>query len=237
MRVLPVSGASGTPLPRTPDPRHFLAPGAPRFLQRLRIAGAPCFPRTLDLQGFPLPRTPNHRGSRFAGALDPRGTSFPSTPSRDNPGLSPFQALPVPGAPAACGTPSARPPPVCSAPAADRTLSRPGCRRPSRPEPPLEPPALSLSRARLCLPAQPCQPCLRVRLALPTSGTGGVAGPGIPAARDTHLVPPPVSTPHAGFSQSSAVSGDCSSPSWSWAPTGLAGCRFGSDAGRWAAQR
>ncbi|XP_041872002.1 interleukin-17 receptor E isoform X4 [Corvus kubaryi] len=59
---------------------------------------------------------------------------------------------------------------------ADRTLSRPRCRRPSRPGPPLEPPALSLSRARLCLPAQPCQPCLRVRLALPTSELGGVRG-------------------------------------------------------------
>ncbi|XP_054496037.2 interleukin-17 receptor E isoform X1 [Agelaius phoeniceus] len=59
---------------------------------------------------------------------------------------------------------------------ADRTLSRPRCRRPSRPGPPLEPPALSLSRARLCLPAQPCQPCLRVRLALPASELGGVRG-------------------------------------------------------------
>ncbi|XP_032927236.1 interleukin-17 receptor E [Catharus ustulatus] len=59
---------------------------------------------------------------------------------------------------------------------ADRTLSRPRCRRPSRPGPPLEPPALSLSHARLCLPAQPCQPCLRVRLALPTSELGGVRG-------------------------------------------------------------
>ncbi|XP_058701119.1 interleukin-17 receptor E isoform X2 [Poecile atricapillus] len=59
---------------------------------------------------------------------------------------------------------------------ADRTLNRPRCRRPSRPGRPLEPPALSLSRARLCLPAQPCQPCLRVRLALPTSELGGVRG-------------------------------------------------------------
>ncbi|XP_074406659.1 interleukin-17 receptor E isoform X4 [Zonotrichia albicollis] len=59
---------------------------------------------------------------------------------------------------------------------ADRTLSRPRCRRPPRPGPPLEPPALSLSRARLCLPAQPCQPCLRVRLALPASELGGVRG-------------------------------------------------------------
>ncbi|XP_041281836.1 interleukin-17 receptor E [Onychostruthus taczanowskii] len=59
---------------------------------------------------------------------------------------------------------------------ADRTLSRPRCRRASRPGPPLEPPALSLSRARLCLPAQPCQPCLRVRLALPTSELDGVRG-------------------------------------------------------------
>ncbi|KAJ7416016.1 hypothetical protein BTVI_36411 [Pitangus sulphuratus] len=57
-----------------------------------------------------------------------------------------------------------------------RTLSRPRCRRPSRPVPPLEPPALSLSRARLCLPAQPCQPCLRVRLALPAAELGGVRG-------------------------------------------------------------
>ncbi|XP_071406521.1 interleukin-17 receptor E [Pithys albifrons albifrons] len=59
---------------------------------------------------------------------------------------------------------------------ADRTLSRPSCRRPSRPGPPLEPPALLLSRARLCLPLQPCQPCLRVRLALPAAELGGVRG-------------------------------------------------------------
>ncbi|XP_075570642.1 interleukin-17 receptor E [Pelecanus crispus] len=59
---------------------------------------------------------------------------------------------------------------------ADSTLSRPRCRRPARPGPPLEPPALALSRARLCLPWQPCQPCLRVRLALPAAGLGDVRG-------------------------------------------------------------
>lgn len=211
-------GSWGSPLPKTLDPRTSL------------------FPSTPEPQGFPLPRIPNHRGSRFVRTVDPRGTSLPTTP-RDSPGLSPFQALPVPRAPTACGTPAHGLPPVCSRPAADRTLSRPRCRRPTRPVPPLEPPALSLSPARLCLPAQPCQPCLRVRLALPTSGTGGGGEAGHPAPGDTQPVPPPVSAPHAGFSQSSAVSGDCSSPSWSWTPTGLAGCRFGSDAGCWAAQR
>ncbi|XP_068010260.1 interleukin-17 receptor E [Melanerpes formicivorus] len=59
---------------------------------------------------------------------------------------------------------------------ADRTLSRTRCHRPARPGPPLPPPALSLSRARLCLPAQPCQPCVRVRLALPAAELGGVRG-------------------------------------------------------------
>ncbi|XP_074734882.1 interleukin-17 receptor E [Strix uralensis] len=59
---------------------------------------------------------------------------------------------------------------------ADSTLSRPRCRRPGRAGPPLKPPALALSRARLCLPAQPCQPCLRVRLALPAAELGGVRG-------------------------------------------------------------
>ncbi|XP_072732317.1 interleukin-17 receptor E isoform X1 [Ciconia boyciana] len=59
---------------------------------------------------------------------------------------------------------------------ADSTLSRPRCRRPARPGPPLKPPALALSRARLCLPGQPCQPCLRVRLALPAAELGGVRG-------------------------------------------------------------
>lgn len=48
--ALPFSGAPGSPLPRTPDPRNFLAPGAPRFLQRLRIPEAPCF------RGLPIPR-------------------------------------------------------------------------------------------------------------------------------------------------------------------------------------
>ncbi|XP_075370537.1 interleukin-17 receptor E isoform X1 [Mycteria americana] len=59
---------------------------------------------------------------------------------------------------------------------ADSTLSRPRCRRPARAGPPLKPPALALSRARLCLPGQPCQPCLRVRLALPSAELGGVRG-------------------------------------------------------------
>ncbi|XP_055562525.1 interleukin-17 receptor E isoform X1 [Falco cherrug] len=59
---------------------------------------------------------------------------------------------------------------------ADSTLSRPRCRRPARPGPPLEPPALALSGARLCLPAQPCRPCLRVRLALPAAELSGVRG-------------------------------------------------------------
>ncbi|XP_063204301.1 interleukin-17 receptor E isoform X2 [Chroicocephalus ridibundus] len=60
---------------------------------------------------------------------------------------------------------------------ADSTLSRPRCRRLARTgPPPLKPPALALSRARLCLPSQPCQPCLRVRLALPAAGLGGVRG-------------------------------------------------------------
>ncbi|KAM6126471.1 interleukin-17 receptor E [Phoenicopterus ruber ruber] len=65
--------------------------------------------------------------------------------------------------------------PDCRA-TADSTLSRPRCRRPARPGPPLKPPALALSRARLCLPSQPCQPCLRVRLALPAAELGGVHG-------------------------------------------------------------
>ncbi|KAM6387017.1 interleukin-17 receptor E isoform 2-T2 [Pluvialis apricaria] len=60
---------------------------------------------------------------------------------------------------------------------ADSTLSRPRCRRPARPgPPPLMPPALALSTARLCLPSQPCQPCLRVRLALPAAGLDDVRG-------------------------------------------------------------
>ncbi|XP_062441887.1 interleukin-17 receptor E [Rhea pennata] len=59
---------------------------------------------------------------------------------------------------------------------ADSTLSRPRCRRAARAGPPLEPPALVLSTARLCQPSQPCQPCLRVRLALPAAGLGGVRG-------------------------------------------------------------
>ncbi|XP_064930743.1 interleukin-17 receptor E isoform X5 [Columba livia] len=89
---------------------------------------------------------------------------------------------PVPRAPGAVGAggrrdPGARPPPLCSLhPPADRTLSSPRCRRPARPGPPLQPPALALSSARLCLPAQPCLPCLRVRLALPAAELGDVRG-------------------------------------------------------------
>ncbi|XP_064375103.1 interleukin-17 receptor E isoform X3 [Dromaius novaehollandiae] len=59
---------------------------------------------------------------------------------------------------------------------ADSTLSRPHCRRAARAGPPLEPPALVLSTALLCRRPQPCQPCLRVRLALPAAGLGGVRG-------------------------------------------------------------
>ncbi|XP_071612190.1 interleukin-17 receptor E isoform X1 [Heliangelus exortis] len=59
---------------------------------------------------------------------------------------------------------------------ADSTLSRPRCRRPARPGPPLEPPALWLGQTRLCLPGQRCQPCLRVRLALPAAELRGVRG-------------------------------------------------------------
>ncbi|KAM6121446.1 LOW QUALITY PROTEIN: interleukin-17 receptor E [Pterocles gutturalis] len=59
---------------------------------------------------------------------------------------------------------------------ADSMLSRPRCHRGVRAGPPLELPALSLSGARLCLPALPCQSCLRVRLALPATGLGGVRG-------------------------------------------------------------
>ncbi|KAM6256784.1 interleukin-17 receptor E isoform 2-T2 [Porphyrio hochstetteri] len=51
------------------------------------------------------------------------------------------------------------------------TLSRPRCRRPARAGLPLKPPALELSTARLCPPSQPCQPCLRVRLALPAAAS------------------------------------------------------------------
>lgn len=92
---------------------------------------------------------------------------------------------PHPGAAGAGGRrdPGARPSPLCSLPApADRTLSSPRCRRPARPGPPLQPPALALSSARLCLPAQPCLPCLRVRLALPAAGTGRGGGAGHPPA-------------------------------------------------------
>ncbi|XP_053845274.1 interleukin-17 receptor E isoform X2 [Vidua macroura] len=91
---------------------------------------------------------------------------------------------------------------------ADRTLSRPRCRRPTRPVPPLEPPALSLSPARLCLPAQPCQPCLRVRLALPTSGTGGVGEAGHPRGRGhTASSPTHVSTPRRFLAELGGVRG------------------------------
>ena len=57
-------------------------------------------------------------------------------------------------------------------PAADSTLTRPRCRRGAPTGPPLTPPALALSTARLCQPSLPCQPCLRVRLAVPAAGTG-----------------------------------------------------------------
>ncbi|XP_021265703.1 interleukin-17 receptor E isoform X2 [Numida meleagris] len=57
---------------------------------------------------------------------------------------------------------------------ADSTLTRPRCRRGAPTGPPLTPPALALSTARLCQPSLPCQPCLRVRLAVPAAGIHGL---------------------------------------------------------------
>ncbi|KAM8799635.1 interleukin-17 receptor E [Eudromia elegans] len=59
---------------------------------------------------------------------------------------------------------------------ADRALGRPRCRRAALAGPPLEPPALVLSTARLCpaSPPPPCRPCLRVRLALAAAGLRGL---------------------------------------------------------------
>ncbi|XP_074952001.1 interleukin-17 receptor E isoform X2 [Phalacrocorax aristotelis] len=90
---------------------------------------------------------------RIPGA--PGVQSFSPAPAWDS--RSP--GFPLPGAPA------------------DRTLSRPRCRQ-SRPWPGplLAPPALALSGARLCPPSRPCQPCLRVRLALPAAGLDDVRG-------------------------------------------------------------
>nr|XP_038041826.1 interleukin-17 receptor E isoform X1 [Anas platyrhynchos] len=57
---------------------------------------------------------------------------------------------------------------------ADSTLSPPRCRRGAPARSPLTPPALALSTARLCQPSLPCQPCLRVRLALRAAGLRGL---------------------------------------------------------------
>lgn len=146
-----------------------------------------------------------HPGSPFPGLPASEDSQSPELPlpgappsSTPVPGGSPFRGLPVPGTPLFRGLPglpmqgapgaggrrhrrrtaaplcflSPPPPPAAS------TLSRPRCRRLSRPGPPLEPPALSLRRARLCLPSQRCQPCLRVRLALPAAGRGKGGGAG-----------------------------------------------------------
>lgn len=84
-------------------------------------------------------------------------------------------AIPVRGDPPREDSPGARRGPVRGSsplPAADSTLTRPRCRRGAPTGPPLTPPALALSTARLCQPSLPCQPCLRVRLAVPAAGTG-----------------------------------------------------------------
>ncbi|XP_051644490.1 interleukin-17 receptor E isoform X2 [Manacus candei] len=158
-------GSRSSPLPKTSDPRGspFLKTPCPRSSP---AAGAPRF------RGLRMPGAPRLRGLQITWA-PPFRVLLRRTPL---PPALLFRGLPIPGAPGACGTPGSRQLPLCSPSAADRTLSRPRCRRPSRPVPPLEPPALSLSRARLCLPAQPCQPCLRVRLALPAAELGGVRG-------------------------------------------------------------
>ncbi|XP_072203657.1 interleukin-17 receptor E [Excalfactoria chinensis] len=57
---------------------------------------------------------------------------------------------------------------------ADSALTRPRCRRGAPAGPPLTPPALALSTARLCQPSPHCQPCLRVRLAVPAAGIHGL---------------------------------------------------------------
>ncbi|KAM9533495.1 interleukin-17 receptor E [Guaruba guarouba] len=116
-------------------------------------------------RGFPLPAVLPSRGSPLPMIPGPRCSRCAALPPR--------HGLPVP---AVCG-PRRTAAALCSAlPAADSTLSRPRCRRPSRSGPSLNAPALALGRARLCLPAQRCQPCLRVRLALPAAELGDVRG-------------------------------------------------------------
>uniref|UniRef100_A0A8B9THZ9 Uncharacterized protein n=1 Tax=Anas platyrhynchos TaxID=8839 RepID=A0A8B9THZ9_ANAPL len=132
--------------------------------------------------------------------------------------------------------PGARPPPFSPlSPVADSTLSPPRCRRGAPARSPLTPPALALSTARLCQPSLPCQPCLRVRLALRAAGTGlGGHREGSSGVVGAVPVPPQVSSPLLPVSPQGSAG--CSSTSWSWAPTGPAGCRCGGGTGHRAAR-
>ncbi|XP_068763551.1 interleukin-17 receptor E [Struthio camelus] len=155
-------GSPGHGLPRCVG---LLVPGAAPVLGLPRCWGCWC-PVLPRCWGSPGAGAAGARCCPGAGALPVHGAAG----ARRCPGAG---ALPVLGLPwCRCHRCTA---PLCSPPA-DSTLSRPRCRQPVRAGPPLEPPALVLSTARLCQPPQPCQPCLRVRLALPAAGLSGVRG-------------------------------------------------------------